>query len=220
MSTTTHPRRGFFARLGAAAAMLAVGRELRADDGPIDDHDAWLDKLTGTYRQLFDFNAHGDGVPMIHMHNFIETLKSAYGATDKDINAVGTFYGGSTPLAWNDAMWEKYKVGAALKLEDPATKAPLARNWFYRPKQGDPVFFNGMLAAANVESLMTRGATFIMCNNAFRLWVGRIATATGGKPDDIAAEIKANLLPGVVVVPAMTIAINRAQGKGLSYMRQ
>lgn len=214
-------RRGFLAGLGALVAgasahqVVAEGIVDQGSSGP----DKWLDGLTAPNRQLFDFNAHGDGIGLIHMHNFIETHKAAYNVTEKDINVIGTFYGGTTPLAWNDAMWTKYKIGQALNLTDPATKAPLVRNWFNKYQQGDPVFFNGLLAAATTENLQKRGATFIMCNNAFKLWVGRLAAAGLGKAEEIEPDIRKNLLPGIITVPAMVIAVNRAQKKGFTYMR-
>jgi intracellular sulfur oxidation DsrE/DsrF family protein len=151
------------------------------------------------------------------MHNFVETYQSAYGVKRADVNAVGTFYGGTTPLAWNDAMWAKYQIGAALGITDPATKAPLVRNWFHEPRKGDPVFLNGILSDANIASLVRRGAVFVMCRNAFTLWTMRLAK--GGDPAPIQTEILANLVPGVVVVPAMVIAVQKAQEAGLTYMR-
>ena len=221
MNDRSTPRRGFFTRVAATAVAIggagALGR-LEAQ-GQAVDADRWLDKLTGRYRQVFDFNAHGDGIGLVHMHNFIETYRSAYGVANSEVNAIGTFYGGTTPLAWNDAMWAKYKIGAALQLTDPATKAPLTRNWFYRQQRGDPVFLNGLFPEANIESLSRRGATFLMCNTAFRVWVGRLAAGGAGTDEAIATDILANLVPGVVVVPAMVIAVNKAQMKGVAYMR-
>lgn len=218
MDIDSTPRRGFLAGLGALAALTVIPGAAGAEVAD-SEHDRWLEPLKGKYRQFFDFNAHGDGLPMIHMHNFIETLKSAYGAKPAEINVVGTFYGGTTALAWNDAMWAKYKIGTALNLIDPETKAPVARNWFFQPKKTDPVFLNGMLADASIQNLSARGATFLMCNNAFRLWTMRLAGMGLGRAEDIAADIKANLLPGVVIVPAMVIAIGAAQRHGLTYMR-
>lgn len=218
MEFESTPRRGFLAGLGALAALTAVPGPARANVTD-SEHDRWLDPLKGKYRQLFDFNAHGDGIGLIHMHNFVETLKSAYGAKPSDINVVGTFYGGTTALGWNDAMWAKYKLGAALNLTDPETKAPVTRNWFFQPKKTDPVFLNGMLADASIQHLAARGATFVLCNNALRFWTMRLAGQGLGRAEDIAADIKANLLPGVVVVPAMVIAIAAAQRHGLTYMR-
>ena len=37
---------------------------------------------------------------------------------------------------------------------------------------------------------------------------------------DIEAALRANLLPGVTIVPAMVIAIEKAQEAGLSYNKQ
>ena len=215
-------RRGFLTGLGALIAGSAAAHQAGAESIDHQDEspqDKWLDALTGKHRQLFDFNAHGDGISLIHMHNFVETHKSAYGAAEKELNVIGTFYGGSTPLAWNDKMWAKYKVGQALNITDPSTKAPLVRNWFNQPQSGDPVFLNGMLAVASIESLQKKGATFIMCNNAFRLWVGRLAGMGLGTAAEIEPDLRANLLPGVITVPAMVIAINRAQRRGITYMR-
>ena len=211
------PRRVFLAGLAGVAALV---RPLTASAFTgASDPDQWLDGLTGKYRQLFDFNAHGDGIGFIHMHNFIETLKSAYGARPSDISVVGTFYGATTPLAWNDVMWAKYRIGTALNLIDPETKTGVTRNWFFQPKKTDPVFLNGAVAEASIDNLRARGATFLMCNNAFQRWTGRLAGQGFGQAADIAADIKANLISGVVTVPAMVIAIGAAQRRGLTYMR-
>ena len=45
--------------------------------------------------------------------------------------------------------------------------------------------------------------------------VGTVVTA-----EEIEADIRANLNPGVVVVPAMVIAIEKAQTAGIRYNRQ
>jgi intracellular sulfur oxidation DsrE/DsrF family protein len=135
---------------------------------------------------------------------------------DADVNAVATLYGKTVPLGFGDDMWAKYKFGAALGINDTATKAPLARNMFAHPKQGDNVAF-GMLDSA-IEPLQARGALFIMCNNALNFWVGRLSAGGAGKPDAIRADLLAHLLPKIVIVPAMVVAINKAQERGLAYM--
>ncbi len=224
------PRRGFLARVaGAAAGVTALGAwgtPLTAREAQASPSDAWLTKLTGRHRCLFDAPLHGDGLPLIHMLNYITTYKSAYNEGPETVNAVGTFYGppglpASILLAWNDAMWAKYKIGELLKLTDPDTKAPTTRNMFFRPKAGDPVLFGGAMAAAGIENLQKLGATFLMCNNAFMAWVGFLSgNGTKGNAATIEKDIRANLLPGVVTVPAMVIAIEKAQGKGIAYNRQ
>jgi hypothetical protein len=64
------------------------------------------------------------------------------------------------------------------------------------------------------------GSTFLLCNNALGLFVGQMAKQSGGTPEAVGAELKANLLPGVVIVPAMVIAIEKAQQKGIAYNKQ
>jgi hypothetical protein len=232
MFDRSSPRRSFLARAAAAVASIVAVNGLerpgaviaQAKPGPADP-DRWLDDLKGKHRCLFDFPGHGMGFPQIHMLNFIETYQSAYGVPAADLNAVGTCYGApggpaSMPIAWNDAMWAKYKIGDIVKVTDPATKGPALRNMFFRPMAGDPVFLNGKVMRAAMENLQKLGCTFIMCNNSFLAWVGFLAGQGMGKTEDIEREIRANLIPGVVTVPAMVIAIERAQARGLAYNRQ
>jgi intracellular sulfur oxidation DsrE/DsrF family protein len=77
------------------------------------------------------------------------------------------------------------------------------------------------MAQAGIESLQQMGVTFLMCNNAFMAWMGFLSgNGTKGNPAVIERDIRANLLPGVITVPAMVIAIEKAQGKGIAYNRQ
>jgi len=224
------PRRGFLARVFGTAAALgagsALGEPLAGAQQQPSSHDKWLTSLTAPHRCLFDSPLHGGGLPLIHIYNYISTYRSAYGENSSTVDAIGTFYGppgelASIPLAWNDAVWEKYKIGELLKLTDPVTKAPTKRNLFFRPRAGDPVLANGAFAVAGIENLQKLGATFLMCNNAFMMWMGFLSgSGSKGNPAEIERDIRANLLPGVITVPAMVIAIEKAQGKGIAYNRQ
>jgi intracellular sulfur oxidation DsrE/DsrF family protein len=221
-------RRGFLTRLAGAAAAVGVGgalpRPAAAQSMQASQHDAWLDKQTGAHRCLFDFPLHGGGTPLIHMLNYLNTYATAYGTKPGEVNAIGTLYfvgpTSSIPMAFNDAMWEKYKLGAYLKLDDPKTNAPATRNMFYAPQTGDPVLFGGAFAAASMANLQKMGSTFLICNNALGLFTGQLAQQSGSPAATVGAELKANMLPGVVLVPAMVIAIEKAQSKGIAYNKQ
>jgi len=224
-------RRGFLTRLAGAAAAVGIGGTLprSAEAQPArptqsSPHDAWLDKQTGAHRCLFDFPNNGAGAPLLHMLNFLNTYSTQYGTKPGEVNAIGTMYfvgpTSSIPLAFNDAMWAKYKLGAYLNLEDPKTKAPSTRNMFYVTQPGDPVLFGGAFAAASISNLQKLGATFLLCNNALGLLIGQLAKQSGETEAAVGAELKANMLPGVVLVPAMVIAIEKAQSKGIAYNKQ
>lgn len=229
-TSTGASRRGFLGRVAAAtaAAMVSprwVGARVTPDSGrPGPGPDDWLDRLTGTHRCFFDAPQHGDGLPQVHVFNYINSYKTAYGARPSDINAVLTCYGApgaaTMPLAWNDAMWAKYRVGELIGLVDPATKQPVTRNVFWTPRQGDPILFGGAYAMAGLANLSEMGTTLLMCNNAFIAWCGWMASQGRGDAAAIEKEIRANLNPGVITVPAMVIAIEKAQGRGIAYNRQ
>lgn len=221
-------RRGFLTRLAGAAAAVGIGGTLPgsvAAQAPQSlPQDAWLDKQTGAHRCLFDFPTHAAGLPLIHMLNYLNTYATVYGTKPGEVNAIGTLYfvgpTSSIPLAFNDAMWAKYKLGAYLNLEDPTTKAPSTRNMFNAPQTGDPVLFGGAFAAGSIASLHKMGSTFLLCNNALGLFTGQMAQQSGGTPAAVGAELRANLVPGVVIVPAIVIAIEKAQSKGIAYNKQ
>ena len=222
---STH-RRGFLGRAAASiVGALSVPRLLEAGtEVQAGDPDAWLAKLTAPHRCLFDAAKHGDGLPQIHVLNYITTYQKAYNVPNSAVNTVFTAYGApggpaTIGLAWNDAMWAKYKVGEQIGLKDSAGKF-ITTNVFNRPKAGDPILFNGSVAAASLEALQKLGTVIIMCNNAFMAWVGYLSGKGLGSAADIEKDIRANLLPGVVTVPAMVIAIEKAQGKGIAYNKQ
>ena len=220
-SSNPTPRRGFLGRIAAVAAAAGVSsmpQVLRAETAPAEDE--WLEKLKGKNRQFFDFPAHGDGLPLVHILNFYNTLNTAYGVKDSDINGVGTFYGvpnASIMFGFNDAMWAKYNLGAAIKFNDYKTGQPATRNVW----RTDPQILGMMVAQpASIESLQKRGAVFLLCNNALNIWAGVLAQASKMETPAVLADLKANMLPGVVLVPGMVVAIQKAQDKGIAYNRQ
>jgi hypothetical protein len=217
------PRRGFLSHLAAVAAAAGVSsipQPLHAETTSAPAEDEWLNKLNGKHRQLFDFPAHADGLPLVHMLNYYETLNKAYNAKDSEINTIGTFYGApnaTTLFAFNDAMWAKYNMGAALKFNDHKTNQPATRNVW----RTDPSIMGLMVAPpASIEALQKRGALFLLCNNALNLWAGILAQANKADQAAVLADLKANLLPGVIIVPGMVVAIQQIQDKGIAYNRQ
>ena len=71
-----------------------------------------------------------------------------------------------------------------------------------------------------LENLQKMGTTFLLCENAFGGWCAELEARKKGKAADLQAELRANILPGVVVVPAMVIAIEKGQVAGIKYNRQ
>jgi intracellular sulfur oxidation DsrE/DsrF family protein len=176
----------------------------------------WLAGLNGRHRQLFDSPSPGGGIPLVHIMNYLDTYNSAFKVADRDINAIGTFYGMATFHGLNDAMWTKYDLAKWLTGAgaDPG-KGASANPW-----RTAPTALGMSLPTASIEALQKRGAKFIICNNALTILSGMVAQSAGQDPKAVYEDMKANILPGVELVPAMVIAIEQAQKAGIAYHRQ
>jgi intracellular sulfur oxidation DsrE/DsrF family protein len=235
-SESTIQRRTFVGRLlgaAAAAGLAAAGtREAAAATTGADD---WIREVKGTHRCLFDFPQHKNGMPLLHILNYIKTYQAAYGTGAGEVGAVGTFYSvgaqSSIPLAFNDSIWAKYALGAYTGLKD-ANGKPYTRNVFNRPTAEDlPLVIKAldspsipaladMVPALGIENLQKMGTKFVLCANALGLWCLELEARGKGKAQDIEKDLRANVLPGVTIVPAMVIAIDKAQEAGITYNRQ
>ena len=208
------------AAIGATGLALAASvSAMSVATHPLGSHsasyaNAWL-KNSAKHRQLFDTPAPAGGIPLVHMMNYYETWNKAYGVGDKNINAVGTFYGATTFFGVSDAMWAKYKLGEFLGEKDGAG-APATKN----PWREAPVILGMEIRPASIESLQKRGATFILCNNALEIFSGLLAKSRGLEAAVVYADLKANILPNVELIPGMVVAIEQAHAAGLSYHRQ
>jgi hypothetical protein len=229
-SAVTYVRRKFLGKiLGVATvASLPLTNPSAASAAERNDHDKWLDGMTGRHKCFFDFPQHKKGAGLVHIFNYIGTYQAAYGVDVSDISTVGTLYSigpnSSIPMAFNDDMWAKYKLGEYIALDDPQTGKPAVRNLFYKTMDGDELPRVGPIGPfpdASISALQAKmGTTFLLCDNA--------ATALGmdlerlgfGAAAETTAELKDNLMPGIHVVPAMVIAIEKAQADGISYNKQ
>jgi intracellular sulfur oxidation DsrE/DsrF family protein len=219
-------RRAFLGRLAAGAVALgltgSVSRAFAAERltaADITPSDKWLESVTGKHRQFFDMPAHQNGMGLLHVRNYLNTLRDTYHVSHPDATAVVGLYGFTTLLAFNDAMWKKYEIGKVLKAMDGAN-APATSNIFYAaPAGAASLSITGapisIPADTSISALQQRGAVFILCNNAFNVFMGLLG---GAKSAELRKEFEANMLPGIFLVPAMVVAVNQAQTHGCTYM--
>ena len=239
MTTNDANRRGFLARLlgaAASATMVASGRaEAQTPVAAASGPDSWIREVKGTHRCLFDFPQHKNGVPRLHVLNYLNTYNEAYKSAPGSVGAVGTFYSignqSSIALGFNDAMWAKYALGDYLGLKDKTGKA-YTRNVFQRPTADDVHLLiqafqtpnipelAGAVPAIGIESLQKMGTKFLLCANALSAWCLELQARGKGKADEIEKDLRSNLVSGVTIVPAMVIAIEKAQAAGIRYNRQ
>jgi intracellular sulfur oxidation DsrE/DsrF family protein len=201
-------RRDFLARMSVAAAAMAIDvDELRAASSvtvssPKWDT-SWIDRLErAKYRVVFNASDISDGAAMNYAETFFGDYHEVHDTNDQQTRPVIVFRRLGTPMAFNDAMWDKYSLGEDTKVTDDATKAPAKRNVFRK----------------SVETLQQRGMISLVCNIATENWGRGIAQKRSLLVEDVQKDLKANLVPGAILVPSGIFALIRAQNAGCAYM--
>ena len=113
-------------------------------------------------------------------------------------------------------MWAKY--GAALSERaddflDPKTHQPPTVNVYLATGYGDALRNGGI----TLDALAKRGVRFAVCAMSTRRAATAIAQKTGGKLEDVLAELRAHLIPNGRLVAAGIVAVNRAQERGYTF---
>ncbi|HXT14272.1 MAG TPA: hypothetical protein VN706_01495 [Gemmatimonadaceae bacterium] len=211
-------RRTFLGQLGALAAGVSVAPdELRAASarnmGPWDT--SWLDRLAAAqYRVVFNTSEINDGNVLSYASTFLDDYHTVHGTTDAQTRPVIVFRRLGTPMAVNDAMWERYAIGEDLKIKDANTHAFATRNVYWKARDGA----TGYEAKYAIEPLQQRGLISLVCNVALGNWAAGMARKTQRDPEAVKAEARENLIPGAILVPSGIYALIRAQNAGCAYM--
>jgi hypothetical protein len=150
-----------------------------------------------------------------YANNILTTNVEDYDGSDSDYAMIMCFRHQSTPLGYNDAMWEKYgeNLSSFMGLTDSRTDKPFMRN---------PTAIEGRSDLPSrghtQQELVGRGVHFVVCNRATHSISGFIARVIGADADAIYRELAANLVINARLVPAGVMAATRAQEYGYSLL--
>jgi hypothetical protein len=215
----TRGRREFLGQLAAGAAAgagvlalssvanAAIPGVLSSSAEIAPDADHWLDGVKGKHKQLVDAYEPNDGWPLGFTHTFLATQGK------ETASAVLVLRHFAMPIALNDALWAKYKIGASLKITDPGTKEIATKNPFLKPKSG-VLLVDDM----SIDRLLGRGVVVGACSVALQVLSGMFAANAGVTADAAKAEWTAGILPGITLLPSGVWGVNRAQEKGCTYV--
>jgi intracellular sulfur oxidation DsrE/DsrF family protein len=232
------PRRGFLRNIGAGAAALglasitssftiAKGKQ-KASTAILlgkDPADAWFDKVKGTHRVVFDATRPNEIMPFVWPRIFLMT-NAATGSPESDCGVVVVLRHEAIGYAFNDKTWEKYnmgdvfkahEVGMAFQAADKAT-ATKTRNPFYMTKPGDFMAPGVGAVAIGIPELQASGVMFCVCSAAMTVYANALAGSMGLKGEDVFNEWKANIIPGIQMVPSGVWALGRAQEHECNYI--
>ncbi|MEP6763213.1 MAG: hypothetical protein ABJB66_02825 [Gemmatimonadaceae bacterium] len=211
-------RRGFLGRLVAGAATLLAAnpatRLLNAQ--PVAQGEEWMKALTAPHRTVFDTSAHKNGKPLGQLKNHLDAWRDAFKTPEKDVNMVVGVHGDAAPFVLNDALWLRYKIGQSYEVADGGTKSPATRNVF---TSAHAAAAGLVTAEQSIEALQQRGVKFIVCMNTIANMTRKLVADGMGTSDEIRAAIMGGLLSGVMIVPAMNVALTQLQEHGLKYQK-
>ena len=165
---------------------------------------------------MFDVAAHKNGKPIAQARNYLNGWRDAFGVQEKDINLVIGVHGEGIPFVMNDAFWTRFKIGEQYEVTDGSTKQPATVNSFTMAHAASA----GLVSPEqSVEALQKRGVRFLICNNTIAGATAKLSAAGFGTAAEIKPAIIAGLLPGVIIVPAMVVALTQLQERGVKYTK-
>ena len=183
--------------------------------------DSWLDRPGTRHRMAFDsISGEGGTSALSYANNFMYVNETDYRLKPEQIAVVIIFRHLSTPYGYSDAIWAKYGKAFAEKMK-------LAGEAAKRAETVNPVLASapvtepappGMewLNRYALSDLAPKGVRFAVCGLATKAIAGLIAGKTGNAAA-IEAELKSNLVPGALIVPAGISTVNRAQEHGYTF---
>lgn len=140
------------------------------------------------------------------------------------VQVVCATNGPANSVNFGDAVWQKYRLGEAMKVTDPKTGEPAVRNIFYPSKAGAPLKYpssdpsneDSANQDTSIQGLQARGVRFICCHSSTEELARTLIKQNNlsDPPEDVARDIQAHVLPGVLIVPALAAALALLQCDG------
>lgn len=177
-------------------------------------------------KQLFDITRVEDGAALAKVKNSLNGLHYGFGVPVDQIKVICGMHGPANLLNYDDYVWEKYKIGAWLKINDPLTSQPAVRNPYYLSKFSDdaahitpatdPSDETGPLQDASMQGLKRRGVRFLSCHTALEQQVRQLIkhSSLSEAPETIVRDMLAHTVPSTLVVASMVSAIALLQCEG------
>lgn len=215
----------------AGGAALAMGGAKKANaqlvykkaDWKIGDFEA-LARNPAHVKQVWDIIPVGEGKFLNNIKNSLNGLHYGFGIADSNMKMAAAMHGPANMLAYDDAAWAKYNLGAWLKVMDPATGEPATKNPYFASKAGaelkyasdDPDSRDSLYQDTSIQALQHRGVVFMSCHTALEEQSRALIKHNNlsAQPEEVVHDLMAHALPGVLIVASMVAAIALLQTDG------
>jgi hypothetical protein len=180
-------------------------------------------------KQLVHADSINGGRFLRNAKNSLNGLQFGHGVPAGDLQLVCALNGHANVANYRDEVWRKYRIGEWARVDDPQTGQPALRNVFYSSQAGatahytseDPSSQDSLYQDISIQALQSRGVRFISCHESTeeeaRAFIKR--NSLSATPEEVARDMVAHALPGVIVVPSLAAALALLQCQGhYSYM--
>jgi intracellular sulfur oxidation DsrE/DsrF family protein len=175
-------------------------------------------------KQVYDIIPIAEGSFLNNIKNSLNGLHFGFGIPEEEIKIVAALHGPANMLNYDDFIWNKYRIGAWLKVTDPATGQPAVKNIFYPSKAGAALHYSSenpdspqsLYQDTSIEALQHRGVQLLACHTATEEQARALIAHYNltQQPEEIVKDMLAHTLPEVLVVAAMVAAIALLQTDG------
>jgi intracellular sulfur oxidation DsrE/DsrF family protein len=221
------PRRDFIAQVASAAAAVvgatACAAPLAAAMAPSwratpTFDDSWTKRVgAAKHRAVFDSPDVNAGAVFEQALVYMQNYREMFGSGDGEAVPVIVLRHMGTMMAMGDALWDKYELGKRAKLKDPSTGADTKRNLFLHAAAGDDHETDS--ADSTLAALQARGAVVLACNRALMFFGAEQAKLRNTDVEEVRAELRSGLAPGVILQPSGIYATLRAQEVGCGFFK-
>jgi intracellular sulfur oxidation DsrE/DsrF family protein len=219
-------RRGFLGSIATGAAAMGLAtlsplQQVHANPesphipGPDDPAENVFKNLKGKHRIVFDVTEQNAIFPFVWPRVFLLT-NMATGTPEKENNVVVILRHDAIAYAFEDKLWTKYNLGELLKITGADGK-PETKNPFWKPAKGTYKLPGFGVVEIGINELQESGVQFVVCNAAMTVYSAAAADKMKMKAEDVYAEWKAGLHPGITQVPSGVWAVGRAQENKCAY---
>lgn len=224
----TFSRREFVGGLGTSLAALgATGLSSHnAEAQLIYQHADWdfkefetLVNSPAKVKQVYDIRPVGEGKFLNNVKNSLNGFIYGFGIPSTEIKIAVALHGPSNAVAFDDSMWQKYRLGEFVEVNDPATGKPATRNIFF-PSSGkgsdNLQDVSSKMQDHSVQALQHRGVKFLSCHTATEEQAVAMVKkfSLTSSPEEVVKDLQAHVLPGVLIVPAMVATVALLQSEG------
>ena len=183
-----------------------------------------LTRLPRRIKLALHSSAINDGRFLGNSKNALNGLLIGTGIPADQIQIVCALNGPANMLNYSDSIWQKYRIGEFVKQNDPETGEPAVRNIYLPSKAGaslkytsdDPSSPDSSYQDVSIQGLQARGVRFLSCHSSVEEAARGLVKKNGlsVQPEEVAKDMQAHTLPGVLIVPSMAGALAFLQCEG------